>query len=118
MDPGFETGIASVEALRFSQHLVEALLVPVFPEDRVLQEWERDDVRGGELVTEQVLASGEQILEERQRRSDLLLEIGDPVRSGSGFASSSTIRFGGRFQTRLNQSTNVRNSARRAGSAG
>ncbi len=38
--------------------------------------------------------------------------------SGSGFSSSATIRFGGRFQIWLNQSRNVSTSARRAGSAG
>src|SRR6266702_3170115 len=34
-------------------------------------------------------------------------------RSGSVFSSSAAIRFGGRFQTRLNQSTKIRASARR-----
>ena len=38
--------------------------------------------------------------------------------SGCGFSSSAAIRFGGRFQTLLNQSTNTRTSARRAGSRG
>ena len=40
------------------------------------------------------------------------------VRSGSGPSSSAASRFGGRFQTWLNQSTKTSASARRAGSCG
>jgi hypothetical protein len=38
--------------------------------------------------------------------------------SGSGLPSSASISFGGRFQTRLNQSMKTSVSARRASSAG
>ena len=97
---------------------MEAVRIAVLPEQRVLEERERDDVGGRELVAEEEVAAGEQILEDRQRARDQPLELGDARAVRLRLPSSATIRFGGRFQTRLNQSTNSRSSARRAGSAG
>ena len=84
---------------------MEAVLVAVLPEDRVLEERERDHVRGGQLVPEQEVAPGEERLEERQRVRDPLCELGDPRAVRLRLPLLAAIRFGGRFQTRLNQST-------------
>src|SRR3954464_1810215 len=68
VDPRFDTRVA-VDRQPALQDPVELLLVALFPEHRVLEERERDDVGGAE-VAEQVVAPREERLEEIEGRGD------------------------------------------------
>ena len=96
--------------------VVEVLVVLVLVAGEA-QEREGGAVGHGE-VAEQVVAAGEQALEDVERRGDLGAELLDACRIGLAFPRSSSSSFGGRFQTRLNQSRKSSVSARRAGSLG
>ena len=86
-------------------------------EYRVFEEREGDHV-GGPEIAEEIVAPVQQVLEERDRSAHPGRELGNAPGVGPWLLSSAAIRFGGRFQTLLNQSTKTRTSARRAGSRG
>ena len=78
-DPPLEARIPTAERHRIAEDLVEAVLVALLPDDRVLEEGKRDHVRDGQLVAEEEVAPGEERLEERQRICDPLRELRDPL---------------------------------------
>ena len=95
---------------------MEELVVAGRHAEEAYEERERHAVGHAEVV-EEVGAAGQEGLEEVERRAH---RPGEPVddRRPAAASSASAITFGGRFQTRLNQSTKTSTSARRAGSAG
>src|SRR3954467_11585380 len=68
MDPRLDARVA-FDRQPALQDPVELLLVALVPQHAVLQERERDDVRSAELA-EQIVAPGEERLEDVERRRD------------------------------------------------
>ena len=79
-------------------------------EHAVLQERERADVGGAELLAHQVVAAVEQVLEPGEPVAQCSAWSWMTCASGSGRASSAAIALGATFQTRLNHSTNTSTS--------
>ena len=98
-NPGGEVRMLVAKGLELTKDQVELLRVALVGEERVLEEREGGAVGGRELAEEKV-PSGEEIFE------------------GTSLPRSASISFGGRFQTRLNQSRKMSTAARRDGSLG
>ena len=117
-DPGLDSWVAAVQGEVLAQDEVELVGVGLVADEAVLEERKRRAVGGRELA-EQVIAPGEQPLEELERPGQLPPELRrSGCESGSALARSASISFGGRFQIRLNQSRKTSSSARRASSRG
>ena len=96
------------------QHAVKQLVVVALGGDhRVLEKRKRAAVGGREAVAGQVAARLQHVVEQRQRPLHLLGHALDLAQVGRGINSSASIALGACFQTRSNQSTKMRMSARR-----
>ena len=90
---------------------MELLGVGLVVDQRVLEERERGAV-GRREPPEEIVAPRQELLEDVERARELSPELGNPslIRTRA-FARSASISFGGRFQTRLNQSRKTSSSA-------
>ena len=97
---------------------MELVGVGLVVDEAVLEERKRRAVGRRELA-EEVVAPGEEPLEELERPGELAAQLVDPLlRPARAWARSASISFGGRFQIRLNQSRKTSSSAARASSRG